>query len=99
MDLLKQLVNMIDNGYFITGRIYEINLKGSKPFASETIYGVCAGCNSFDICNTWVKFYVITDAEKREVFYLNESNLYRLVRVCEVKLKRFSTKANAFHFE
>ena len=99
MDLLKQLVNMIENDYFITGRIYEIILKGSKPFANETIYGVCAGCNSFDIRNTWVKFYVITDTEKREVFYLNDSCLYRLIRVHEVKLKRFSTKANAFHFD
>lgn len=99
MDLLKQFVNMIDNGNFITGRIYEIILKGSKPFANDIIYGVCAGCNSFDIRNTWVKFYVIADTDKREVFYLNESNLYRLVRVHEVKLKRFSTKANAFHFE
>lgn len=99
MDLLKQLVNMIDNGNFITGRIYEIIMKGSKPFANEIIYGVCAGCNSFDIRNTWVKFYIITDTEKREVFYLNESNLYRLTRIHEVKLKHFPNKTNAYYFE
>lgn len=99
MDLTKQLIEMIESGCFLHGKIYEITMKGNKEESVEVIHGVCNSQNSFDRRNTWVKFDLITDTEKREVFYLNDTNMYRLLRVRKVKLKRFPNKTNAYYFE